>query len=113
MTRRHPVVRFLLASVAAVQLAAPVLAALADAAYARDAEWIGIHIEGKRGPNDHWPHHDDCTFCQFLAQHAVATHGYAEPRARLVASLHIATPRSYLPRVAVSLLPDSRAPPPA
>ncbi len=111
MARRSLPVRFFLASLTATQLAAPFMAAMADAAYARDAEWIGVHIEDHRGPHDHWQHRDDCAFCQFLAQHAVASYGQPRVQASFLAVRHLADVTWSVPAAAGPFLPDSRAPP--
>jgi hypothetical protein len=107
-------VRLLLAFLATVQVAAPPAAALADAAFADGAQWLGLHIEDHgAGRRDHPPHRDDCVFCQFLGQHAVASQPGVRVRiASLVASFAIETPNG--PGLArVYHLPDSRAPPTA
>lgn len=95
-----------------VQVAAPLAATLADAAFAADAQWLGLHIEDHGGGRqDHPPHRDDCFLCQFLAQPAVTSHpDLRQPVAVVVASFATSVPIA--PRLADALhLPDSRAPP--
>jgi hypothetical protein len=113
MARRSPYLRLLFAGLAAAQLAAPLMAVMADAAYARDAEWIGVHIEDHRGPHDHWPHRDDCAFCQFLAQHAIAAPGVTKSQSSVVAIRHLAVSTWSVRGLAGPFLPDWRAPPSA
>jgi hypothetical protein len=104
--------RFLLAVLTTVQGAAPAAAALADAAYALDSQWAGVHIEGHSGGrHDHPPHRDDCIFCQFLGHHAVASPRTAGHRdVVLPAAVAMVAPGCPCREVPLHL-PDSRAPP--
>jgi hypothetical protein len=113
MTRRTLPVRLFLASLAATQMAAPFMATMADAAYARDAVWIGVHIEDQRGPHDHWQHRDDCVFCQFLAQHAIATRAVSRVEASPLVDPRPSDPTWSVLDTPGPFLPDSRAPPTA
>jgi hypothetical protein len=111
---RRPARRFrlLLALLATLQVAAPTAATLADAAFAASAQWLGLHIEDHgAGRRDHPPHRDDCIFCQFVGQHAVASR--PDIRQRIANAVTcFALSESETPHVATALrLPDSRAPP--
>ncbi len=111
---RRPAQRFrlLFAVLATVQVAAPPAAALADAAYARDSEWVGLHIESHgRRRHDHPPHQDDCIFCQFLGHHAVAYSGGDAARALVWLTRIVPTDPDCPCREVPLHLPDSRAPP--
>ena len=112
MSRIRWAFRILFAFLAALQVSAPTAAALADAAYAREARWIGIHVEDHSGGRrDHPPHRDDCPFCDYLAHRVLPSSADVPDRI----SGYLAQqppPAPELPvRELVPLLPDSRAPP--
>ena len=111
MIRRWPT-RALFVALAGAQLAAPSMAVMADTSFARDAQWIGLHIEAHGDGRDHAPHLDDCAFCQFVAQFS----GWpvtVRPRIRAVLTRSASCRAN--PDVshagACPRLPDSRAPP--
>ena len=112
MTRNRPLLRALLVALATSQVAAPSMAVMADARFARDAQWVGLHIEERRGERDHAPHLDDCAFCQFVA-HFSGWPVSAGHRVQAVLARSPATPAdAEVPRAgACPYLPDSRAPP--
>lgn len=96
--------RLFFALLAAVQVAAPAGAALADAV-------VHAPLLGEHGNQGQAPHHDICIFCQLLGQHAVASVP-ALPTGPGTNVRYIDPPAARAPiREAVLHLPDWRAPP--
>jgi hypothetical protein len=103
MRRTARLFRLCLVVLATVQVAAPAGAALADAV-------VDPLVPGQHEHQGN-PQHDNCIFCQFLGQAAVASHATAQPQPAThieyaLPALFRAPVRSF-----VHHLPDPRAPP--
>ncbi len=103
MRRPARIFRLWLVLLATIQVAAPTGAALADSI-------VDPLVPGQHGHQGH-PHHDNCIFCQFLGQVAVASHAPVQPQPST--RIEYAPPTPVRPPIfrLSRHLPNSRAPP--